>query len=172
MHLNLRVCKKYAGLPLLATVTVFAVLASTIQTFAQQTVAPEVSSGGTTQVSVKRIAIQHIGVIPANSGQKNYAAYCAACHGATGKGDGLAATALKQKPTDLTLLAVRNNGKFPWPSVRYVLTVVEDRSSYASKDMPNWCRAFHALDPGSQVMGRVRANNLVSYLQTLQIPAR
>ena len=43
----------------------------------------------------------------------DYADYCAACHGATGKGDGIAAEGLTKKPADLTQLAARNGGKFP-----------------------------------------------------------
>ena len=42
-----------------------------------------------------------------------YQAYCAACHGADGKGDGPASAALKSRPSDLTNLAKRNGGKFP-----------------------------------------------------------
>jgi mono/diheme cytochrome c family protein len=44
---------------------------------------------------------------------QDYADYCAACHGATGKGDGIAAAGLSKKPADLTQLAARNGGEFP-----------------------------------------------------------
>lgn len=44
---------------------------------------------------------------------QDYADYCAACHGATGKGDGIAAAGLSKKPADLTRLAARNGGAFP-----------------------------------------------------------
>ena len=44
------------------------------------------------------------------SGAEMYNAYCAACHGATGKGDGPAATALKTPPTNLTTLAAKTTG--------------------------------------------------------------
>jgi hypothetical protein len=42
-----------------------------------------------------------------------YIAYCASCHGQDGRGNGPAAPALKTHPTDLTLLAAKNDGKFP-----------------------------------------------------------
>ncbi|MDH4261048.1 MAG: cytochrome c [Gammaproteobacteria bacterium] len=37
-----------------------------------------------------------------NAGATVYKAYCAACHGATGKGDGAAAAALNPKPADFS----------------------------------------------------------------------
>ncbi|MFN3937993.1 MAG: c-type cytochrome [Gemmobacter sp.] len=47
------------------------------------------------------------------SGRALYADYCAACHGAEGRGDGPAATGLRPAPTDLTRLAARNRGVYP-----------------------------------------------------------
>ncbi|HSF63286.1 MAG TPA: c-type cytochrome [Paracoccaceae bacterium] len=50
---------------------------------------------------------------PAPSGAEDYAAYCAACHGPQGRGDGPAAAGLPQRPADLTRLSDRNGGTFP-----------------------------------------------------------
>ena len=47
------------------------------------------------------------------SGVEMYRTYCAVCHGLDGKGNGPAARALKQQPSDLTLLSKRNGGAFP-----------------------------------------------------------
>ena len=44
---------------------------------------------------------------------RDFADYCAACHGAQGRGDGPAAVGLAKKPADLTRLAARNGGVFP-----------------------------------------------------------
>ncbi len=46
------------------------------------------------------------------SGQEMYKQFCAACHGADGKGDGPAASNLKTRPSDLTTLAKRHEGSF------------------------------------------------------------
>src|ERR1039458_2265890 len=54
-----------------------------------------------------------VGRTSASSGNEMYRAYCAACHGTDGKGDGPASEALKSRPLDLTDLAKRNGGKFP-----------------------------------------------------------
>jgi mono/diheme cytochrome c family protein len=52
-----------------------------------------------------------------DTGAEDYAAYCSACHGATGKGDGEMATELSRKPADLTTLSARNKGDFPTTKV-------------------------------------------------------
>ena len=44
---------------------------------------------------------------------KDFADYCAGCHGASGKGDGPAASGLSKAPADLTRLSARNGGDFP-----------------------------------------------------------
>src|ERR1022692_4235248 len=43
-----------------------------------------------------------VGRTSASSGKEMYWAYCAACHGTDGKGDGPASAALKSRPLDLT----------------------------------------------------------------------
>ena len=48
-----------------------------------------------------------------NTPAEDYALYCAACHGAGGKGDGGMAADLAKKPADLTRLSARNGGAFP-----------------------------------------------------------
>jgi mono/diheme cytochrome c family protein len=52
------------------------------------------------------------GVAP-TTGRALYADYCAACHGAAGRGDGPAAAGLAPRPADLTGLAAANGGVFP-----------------------------------------------------------
>ena len=47
------------------------------------------------------------------SGAEDFAAFCSACHGAGGEGDGEAAATLDRKPADLTGLSARNGGVFP-----------------------------------------------------------
>ena len=47
------------------------------------------------------------------TGAEDFAAYCAGCHGAGGKGDGEMAAGLAKRPADLTGLTARNEGTFP-----------------------------------------------------------
>ena len=83
--------------------------------------------------------VKTVGVTPTSvaSGKEMFHAYCASCHGIDGKGNGPAASALKNKPTDLTLLAKTSAGKFP--SMR-VMNSIKDgtQAGHGSKDMPVW----------------------------------
>ena len=47
------------------------------------------------------------------TGAADYAAFCAGCHGPSGKGDGDLASGLDTRPADLTALAAGNGGTFP-----------------------------------------------------------
>lgn len=48
-----------------------------------------------------------------DTGAEDFAAYCSACHGTAGKGDGELAGELAKKPADLTVLSSKNKGVFP-----------------------------------------------------------
>ena len=43
-------------------------------------------------------------------GRAMYFQYCGACHGPSGKGDGVAGTFMRPKPSDLTQIAKRDTG--------------------------------------------------------------
>jgi mono/diheme cytochrome c family protein len=103
----------------------------------------------------------------ATDGQANYKAYCAACHGVSGKGDGPAASALKVPPTDLTRLAANAGGKFP---AMHVETMIRnaDNPSHGSKDMPIWGPVFRSLSSGNQAQVELRVSNLTKYIEALQ----
>lgn len=51
------------------------------------------------------------------TGAEDFASYCAACHGVSGRGDGPLAAELEKRPADLTRLARRNGGAFPTTKV-------------------------------------------------------
>ena len=53
----------------------------------------------------------------APTGAEDFATYCSACHGMSGKGDGGIAVELDRKPADLTRLSARNGGEFPGTEV-------------------------------------------------------
>jgi mono/diheme cytochrome c family protein len=63
-----------------------------------------------TEKTMKKVPISHS---KPESGAQMWKDYCAACHGASGAGNGPAADILKSPPADLSLLAKQNNGKFP-----------------------------------------------------------
>ena len=97
-----------------------------------------------------------------------FRAHCAPCHGAGGKGDGPVATGLKSKPADLTLLAKNNSGKFPADRVGKFISGDEFIASHGSREMPVWGPIFHQIEE-DQDFGNVRVQNLVKYLETIQV---
>jgi mono/diheme cytochrome c family protein len=104
---------------------------------------------------------------PVGSGEEMFKAYCIACHGPAGKGDGPAATAMKTKPADLSALAKKNGGTFPAADVERVLRFGVALPAHGSSDMPTWGTAFRMM--GDEATVRLRIANLSSYLQTLQV---
>jgi mono/diheme cytochrome c family protein len=103
----------------------------------------------------------------ASSGVEMFSAYCAACHGPSGKGNGPAAPALKTTPADLSQLAKKNGGTFPTNHVEQVLRVGLPLTSHGSSDMPTWGDTFRVM--GDEGTVRLRIANLISHLQTLQV---
>ena len=51
------------------------------------------------------------------TGAEDFATFCSACHGLSGKGDGDMAAELDRKPADLTRISARNGGVFPGTKV-------------------------------------------------------
>ena len=110
------------------------------------------------------------------SGERMYKQFCAACHGSEGKGHGPAASSLKVAPPDLTTLAKRHKGKFPYDYVSRVLHFGPGVSAHGSSAMPTWGPIFQRLDENSRsplrlesetaVRGRIQ--NLSDYLASLQ----
>ncbi len=96
-----------------------------------------------------------------------YRAYCASCHGLTGRGDGPAAPALKAKIPDLTLLARNNGGVFPTARVRKMISGDEVLAAHGSREMPIWGPIFHQVEEDRD-FGAVRLENLAKYLESIQ----
>lgn len=104
----------------------------------------------------------------ASSGKEMYRAYCAACHGADGKGDGPASEALKSRPLDLTDLARRNAGKFPELRVFGAINGDLHVTAHGSKDMPTWGVVFGQMDGADVARVKLRIRNLTKYIESLQ----
>jgi mono/diheme cytochrome c family protein len=121
-----------------------------------------------TNTQIKEVPIRPTS---AASGKQMYNAYCATCHGMDGKGNGPAAAALKQQPTDLTTLTQENGGKFPDAHIYAVLTFGTGTTAHGSKEMPVWGPALRSLSQGTGTAGMIeqqRISNLTHYLRTLQ----
>jgi mono/diheme cytochrome c family protein len=102
------------------------------------------------------------------SGEVMYKQFCAACHGAHAKGNGPVASTLRTKPPDLTSLAKRHGGKFPYDYVSSILRFGLGSSAHGSSDMPTWGPIFQTIDKNSERAAQERIKNLADYLASLQ----
>ena len=106
-------------------------------------------------------------VVP--SGKVMYKEYCAACHGEEAKGDGPYAPLLKVPPPDLTTLAKRHDGKFPYDYVSNTLRFGPGPTIlHGTADMPAWGPIFQWFDKNDERAVEQRIKNLCDYLASLQ----
>ena len=101
-------------------------------------------------------------------GREMYVTYCAPCHGMTGEGNGPAAPAFKQAPTNLTLLAKTHGGKYPRDAVKTTLTFGTNVPAHGDVKMPVWSDLFRSLDNQDSSLVNWRIHNLTHYVKTLQ----
>jgi mono/diheme cytochrome c family protein len=120
---------------------------------------------GESKPEVKKTPIKQTN---AASGQEMFTQYCAPCHGADGKGNGPAASAMKAPPTDLTQLAKAHGGKYPADMVASTLKFGTGPAAHGSADMPVWGPLFQSLDKFHDGVVQQRISNLVSYIGSLQ----
>ena len=96
--------------------------------------------------------------VAAERGQKTYAQYCATCHGAEGKGDGLSGQALPVKPQDLT------DGRILNALPDHFLTSVIAEGGHAVGLSP-------IMPPFKPQLSDVQIGELVAYMRSLARPA-
>ncbi|HSB62315.1 MAG TPA: c-type cytochrome, partial [Vicinamibacteria bacterium] len=78
----------------------------------------------------------------AAKGRVVYERYCASCHGANGMGDGTLASDLRVPPADLTTLAQKNGGTFPFDAVAQSIDGRKSTRGHGAPDMPVWSEIF------------------------------
>ncbi|MGE0680181.1 MAG: cytochrome c [Candidatus Binatia bacterium] len=107
----------------------------------------------------------------AAAGKIPYNQSCASCHGEGGKGNGMVASILMVKPTDLTQLSKKSEGTFPFWRVYGVIDGREEIKGHGLRDMPVWGQVFRsqaATSPVAESVVRGRILELVYYIQSLQ----
>lgn len=106
------------------------------------------------------------------SGKISYKTYCMNCHGVDGRGDGYLADSLKKKPTDLTVLAKKNDGAFPAERLWASIDGREAIKAHGTREMPVWGDAFLWPDtsPERQAEAKRKIGELVEYVRSIQDP--
>ena len=115
------------------------------------------------------------------AGAAEYRVSCATCHGEGGGGDGPVAAQLKVKPVDLTQLAKKNHGAFPFLKVFETIDGRLQVKAHGTREMPVWGDRYQVelqqkYKAGSEVVNkaqietviRARILELIYYLQTIQ----
>ncbi len=141
-------------------------------------------------VALATIALVIIGVNSTTSAQEfdagkfEYQMGCAACHGADGKGLGPVAALFGVPPADLTVLAKKNGGVFPFNSVYEVIDGRHLVIAHGTRDMPIWGDRFtpgpnQAASPNArdsfvnpsydpEIIVRMRILSVIDYLNRIQ----
>ena len=120
----------------------------------------------TTRVDAQKVSRTPIKPAESVAGSTTFRAYCAQCHGISGRGDGPAAKALKVPPADLTQIAKRHHGEFPAADVKNTITGDHELASHGTREMPMWGPVFRSVENAS--VTELRVVNLVKYLEKLQ----
>jgi len=100
-----------------------------------------------TRLILKALAI--VLTIPSASaaqeiGRASFMGNCAVCHGADGTGNGPILDLLKNEPSDLTGLAERNGGRFPFERAYEIIANADQVLGHGTSEMPIWGTRFNA----------------------------
>ena len=105
-----------------------------------------------------------------SSGQHDYQALCASCHGTNGNGAG--ATLTEANPPDLTQLSIKNGGKFPFAEVYRSIDGREMKGLHKRFAMPFWGEYLQQQTgksgAESEAEVKQRIVGIVRYLETIQ----
>jgi len=102
-------------------------------------------------------------------GARDYARHCASCHGQSGRGAGPVAPYLASAPSDLTLIAWRNEGVFPTDQVAFIIDGRGDVLAHGPRDMPVWGEILGPTPGGRDPdLARRRIKALTEYLRSIQ----
>jgi mono/diheme cytochrome c family protein len=107
-------------------------------------------------------------------GREQYAKYCSACHGPSGRGDGTIAEALTPHPADLAKIAARRRGTFPTAEIKELIDGRKLVRVHGPREMPVWGDQLQENAPNSSPSEkeRVVANRIgliIAYLRSIQM---
>jgi mono/diheme cytochrome c family protein len=104
----------------------------------------------------------------AASGRVIYQRYCASCHGRGGRGDGTLAEDLRVRPTDLTQLAAKSGGSFPFAAVVESIDGRRRTRGHGTADMPVWGEVFTKTTGTGTSTVEAAVDRIAHYLWSIQ----
>lgn len=107
----------------------------------------------------------------AAAGRVLFQAYCASCHGVSGRGDGPVARVLNPPPADLTRLAERYGTPLPREELAAFIDGRRDVAAHGPRDMPVWGERFveESLDaPNPERQAAEAIGRIVDFLVSIQ----
>lgn len=112
------------------------------------------------------------GAVADEAGEVDFLTYCASCHGMEAVGDGPMAKMLAVEVPNLTEIAKRNDGDFPFLKVAHIIDGRTGVRGHGS-GMPVWGDYFKGVstmksDYTAVHQARGRVLSLVYYLETIQ----
>lgn len=101
-----------------------------------------------------------------------YARYCVACHGLSGRGDGSLSKDLRVRVPDLTEMANRSSGRYPYDRVVRIISTAEIVRGHGTVDMPAWGDAFKRTGGTGEDSIEAAVRDLAHHLWSIQKPPR
>ncbi len=113
------------------------------------------------------------GPAAAQTGKQDFDKYCAGCHGPGGKGNGTESYVMPPTPPpDLTQLAKKNRGVFPFDEVVEIIDGRKNIPTHARIQMPFWGVVMQKegkeFSPESDAEVKRRITALAKYIESLQ----
>jgi mono/diheme cytochrome c family protein len=112
-----------------------------------------------------------VGGESADYGKQLYGKYCSACHGDGARGDGIVSQFMRPPPPDLTQLAKKAGGTFPYYEVLRIIDGRETVRAHGDPDMPVWGTLFaeeEGESPKRYAVARGKVVLITDYLESLQ----
>ena len=103
-----------------------------------------------------------------DEGRMEYRQNCASCHGQFGIGDGKLADRLRAKPSDLTRIAKRNGGSFPFWKIYTIIAGEQPVRAHQLSTMPIWGHRYRDEEKIGEGPVFLRVLALTHYLESIQ----
>lgn len=106
----------------------------------------------------------------AHAGRTTFESTCASCHGLNARGNGPVAAILTVRPSDLTTLSIRYDGRFPAAELRDIVRVHRVIPAHGTQDLPVWGDLWseNGAWPRRRDIIEYEIDGLIEYIRSIQ----